>query len=80
MKVVPQIAVSWIQSDPLTYDFTLRDGVHFHDGTRLTAQDVKFTIDRVLTGKIGGQTNPRRDLLGPMERVDITGPPRCASC
>ena len=74
MKVVPQIAVSWIQSDALTYDFTLRDGVHFHDGTLLTAEDVKFTIDRVLTGKIGGQTNPRRDLLGPMERVDITGP------
>ncbi len=74
MKVVSQIAVSWTQSDPLTYDFSLRDGVHFHDGTLLTAQDVKFTIDRVLTGKIGGQTNPRRDLLGPMERVDITGP------
>ena len=74
MKVVPQIAVSWTQPDPLTYDFTLRDNVHFHDGTLLTPQDVKFTIDRVLSGKIGGQTNPRRDLLGPMERVDITGP------
>ena len=49
MKVVPQIAVSWIQSDALTYDFSLRDGVHFHDGTLLTAEDVKFTIDRVLT-------------------------------
>jgi peptide/nickel transport system substrate-binding protein len=74
MKVVPQIAVSWNQPDPLTYDFALRDNVRFHDGTLLSAQDVKFTIDRVLAGKIGGQTNPRRDLLGPMERVDTTGP------
>jgi len=74
MKVVPQIAVSWTQPDPLNYDFVLRDNVRFHDGTLLTPQDVKFTIDRLLTGKIGGQTNPRRDLLGPMARVDITGP------
>lgn len=74
MQVVPQIARAWNQPDPLTYEFSLRDGVRFHDGSLLTAEDVKFTIDRVLAGKIGGQTNPRRDLLGPLARVDITGP------
>jgi len=74
MQIVPQIAVSWTQTDPLTYEFPLRSGVRFHDGTPLTADDVKFTIDRVLAGKIGGQTNPRRDLLGPLSHVDVTGP------
>jgi peptide/nickel transport system substrate-binding protein len=35
---------------------------------------VKFTLDRVLAGKIGGQTNPRRDLLGPLKQVEIVDP------
>ena len=28
------------------YTFTLRDGVKFHDGTTVTAEDVKYSIDR----------------------------------
>ncbi|WP_429566699.1 ABC transporter substrate-binding protein [Paraburkholderia sp. JPY419] len=74
MKVVPQLAQSWRQLDPVTYEFTLRPGLHFHDGSPLTAKDVKFALDRVLIGKIGGQTNPRRDLLGPLKRVEIVDP------
>ncbi|MBV9785182.1 MAG: ABC transporter substrate-binding protein [Acidisphaera sp.] len=74
MRVVPEIAESWRQADPLTYEFRLREGVRFHDGTTLTAEDVKFTMDRVLNGTIGGQTNPRRDLLGPLQRVDVVDP------
>ena len=74
MQVVPELADSWRQVDPVTYEFHLRDGVHFHDGTLMTAEDVKFTMERVLGGKIGGQTNPRKDLLGPLTRVDIVDP------
>ncbi len=74
MKIVPEIAESWQRVDPLTYEFKLRDGVRFHDGTPVTADDVKFTMDRVLAGKIGGQTSPRRDLLGPLQHVDIVDP------
>ncbi len=44
----PQLAKSWtISDDGLTYTFTLRDDVVFHDGSKLTAADVKFTIDRL---------------------------------
>src|SRR5579875_4136193 len=39
MQVVPQIARAWNQPDPLTYEFSLRDGVRFHDGILLTAED-----------------------------------------
>jgi peptide/nickel transport system substrate-binding protein len=74
MHVVPELADSWRQVDPVTYEFHLRDGVRFHDGAPMTAEDVKFTMERVLSGKIGGQTNPRKDLLGPLNRVDIVDP------
>lgn len=48
----PQLAKSWtISDDGLTYTFTLRDDVVFHDGSKLTAADVKFTIDRLKAAK-----------------------------
>ncbi|HEY9595282.1 MAG TPA: ABC transporter substrate-binding protein [Spirochaetia bacterium] len=37
-----------ISKDGLTYTFTIRQGVKFHDGSPLTAQDVKYSFDRVL--------------------------------
>ncbi len=38
-----------ISDDGLTYTFTLKDGVNFHDGSAMTAQDVVFSYDRLLT-------------------------------
>ncbi len=46
-KMIPGIATSWKTIDPTTWEFKLRKGVKFHDGSELTAEDVKFTIDRV---------------------------------
>jgi len=47
-SVVPGLAESWdITDDGLTYTFTLRDGVTFHDGTSMNAEDVKFSLDRI---------------------------------
>jgi peptide/nickel transport system substrate-binding protein len=43
----PELAESWENPDELTYVFTLRAGVTFHDGKELTADDVKFTFDRI---------------------------------
>ncbi len=42
------VAESWTQPDDLTYDFTLRDGVEFSDGTPVTSADVKYSFDRIL--------------------------------
>ena len=36
-----------ISDDGLTYTFTLRDGVVFHNGREMTAEDVKYSLDRV---------------------------------
>jgi peptide/nickel transport system substrate-binding protein len=46
-RLVPGLAESWRAVDPLTWEFRLRRGVKFHDGTDLTAEDVVFSIERV---------------------------------
>lgn len=52
-KLVPGLATSWdVSSDGLTYTFHLRPGVEFSNGQKLTAQDVKFSLDRFGNPKI----------------------------
>ncbi len=46
-KTAPALAESWgLTSDPLVWEFRLRRGVTFHDGTPFTAADVQFSIKR----------------------------------
>ena len=46
---VPSVSNGLISADGLTYTFPIRQGVTFHDGSALTADDVKFSWDRVMT-------------------------------
>jgi peptide/nickel transport system substrate-binding protein len=46
LAVVPQLAVAWKILDPTHWEFELRQGVHFHDGTPFSADDVVFSIER----------------------------------
>ncbi len=48
--VGPELAESWdVTNGGLTYTFTLREGVMSHSGNEITAEDVVFSMDRMLT-------------------------------
>lgn len=47
MSLQPRLAVSWgLTDDPSVWEFRLREGVQFHDGSPLTADDVVFSMQR----------------------------------
>ncbi|RJL07607.1 hypothetical protein D3P06_00085 [Paracoccus aestuarii] len=47
LQPVPLLAESWENVDPTTWRIRLRDGVTFHDGSTLDAQDVITTFERI---------------------------------
>ncbi|MEM7438879.1 MAG: ABC transporter substrate-binding protein [Pseudomonadota bacterium] len=67
-SVVPGLARSWdISDDGLTYTFNLVEGAKFHDGTDLTADDVKFSLDRA---RAEDSANAQKALFGGIENVE----------
>ncbi|GBR48510.1 ABC transporter substrate-binding protein [Gluconobacter roseus NBRC 3990] len=66
----PLLAQNWsVSSDGLINDFTLHNGVHFHDGTELTCESVKFSL---LRAGAMGSTNPNRAVFSRI--ADISCP------
>ncbi len=47
IQIEPGLAESWKAIDATTWEFKLRRGVKFHDGSDFTAEDVKFSMERV---------------------------------
>lgn len=45
-ELQPALAESWEQVSDTAMRFKLREGVLFHDGTKMTAEDVKFSLER----------------------------------
>ncbi|HEY8302769.1 MAG TPA: ABC transporter substrate-binding protein, partial [Jatrophihabitans sp.] len=53
-SVEPWLATKWTQSaDKLTWTFTLRKGIKFHNGSPMTSKDVKFSLDKASSTKGG---------------------------
>ena len=58
LNVIPELATSWeISEDNLTYTFHLADNVYFHSGRKMTAEDVKYSYERILNPDLGALGN-----------------------
>ncbi len=67
-KVQPQMAEYKISDDKLTYTFTLRDGLKFHDGAPVTAEDCVASLKR--WGKADGMGQKLMDFTASLEATD----------
>jgi peptide/nickel transport system substrate-binding protein len=68
MNLVPGLATSWERTSPTAWCFQLRDGVVFHDGSKLDAAAVKHSLERVIA-----LLPYAADLLN-IARIEATGP------
>ncbi len=71
MQIKPDLAESFKVVDNGVLEFKLRSGVKFHDGNELTADDVKFTLERILDEKFA---SPNRSKVAEIERVEVVDP------
>lgn len=70
-KLVPGLAISIpSQPDPVTYVFTLRKGVKFHNGASFDAQDVKFSFDRLMNKEISLYWKTNQDMIKSVEVLE----------
>jgi peptide/nickel transport system substrate-binding protein len=70
---VPGLAESWVISpDGKQIDFKLRKNVKFHNGDEFTAEDVKFTFERIMAPD--STHSYRRGFQDSLERVDVVDP------
>lgn len=71
-SVNPGLAKGWeISEDGKTYTFMLREGVTFHDGSAMDAEDVKFSLDRA---RAEDSANAQKALFAGIESVEVVDP------
>jgi len=71
--IVPVLAKSWKLVNATTWELELQSGVRFHNGVSMTAEDVKFSLDRVLTP---ATRSPWLGRISAIDRVEIVDPLR----
>ena len=70
--VRPALAESWeVSGDGKVYTFRLHDGVTFHDGSAMDAEDVKFSLDRA---RAEDSANAQKALFAAIEMVEVVDP------
>ncbi|MGE0559026.1 MAG: ABC transporter substrate-binding protein [Burkholderiales bacterium] len=71
LRFVPGLATSWKMVAPTTMELNLRDGVIMHDGTTMDAQDVKFSIERILDPKEPRYASARGRFFYNLKSVEV---------
>ncbi len=64
-ELEPNVCTEWSTEDGKTWNFTLRDDVYFHNGEKMTANDVKWTFER------GKDSSSSSSLCKPMEEITV---------
>ena len=71
-RLQPALAVAWQAIDDMTWEFKLREGVTFHDGSPFTAEDVVFTLERA--NKVPNAPAPFSYFTRQIAGVDVVDP------
>ncbi|TVQ27754.1 MAG: glutathione ABC transporter substrate-binding protein [Spirochaetaceae bacterium] len=70
MNLQPSLATSWEPVGDATWEFTLRQGVTFHDGTPFTAEAVAATLNRVTDRDFGSQRLFLVEMISDVDVID----------
>ena len=73
-KIIGDVATEWkVAPDGLTYTFKIRQGIRFHDGSVMTAADVKATYDKIVFPPQGVRSI-RKKAYTEVERIEAPDP------
>jgi peptide/nickel transport system substrate-binding protein len=70
-KIVPALAESWNVVDETTIDFKIRKGVMFHNGTEMTVDDIKASMDHLLDKEIKA---PSTSIFASFKEIQVVDP------
>jgi peptide/nickel transport system substrate-binding protein len=71
-RIVPRLAESWRLIDDVTWEFKLREGIRFHDGTPFEAEDIAFTFARIPT--IPNSPGPFTPSVRRIKTIEVVDP------
>lgn len=71
LELEPGLAEDWKQISDTEWEFNLREGVTFHDGTEFDGEAVKANLDRVLDPEV---SSPRAFLFEMINEVEVVDP------
>ncbi|QDL91351.1 peptide ABC transporter [Paroceanicella profunda] len=69
-EIVPQVASAWEQLSDTQVKFTIRDDITFHDGTKLTPEDVVFSVKRIIDPAFA---SPQLGQFNKITGAEVTG-------